>query len=278
MDINNYIASGILEDYALGTASDQECREVECMMKIYPEIADALRLYESDLERFASAYAKKAPSDMRGAVMSKLHGVKQDSPMHLVKESTVGEQPKEIRIESHVTEKKSGWTYLAAAAAVIAIMVAAWQFTQNQSKDQRIQELAESQNALNTQSNELQSQVAQLSEGLSEMYNPAVKKVTLKSVKEGDNMQMALMWNTKTGQVKLSTDGLPKLPADKQYQLWVLKDGKPSDMGVLSKTDDGILIASNATIDGDTFAITVEPLGGKSSPSLDQLVVMGAVS
>lgn len=278
MDINNYIASGILEDYALGTAGDQECREVECMMKIYPEIAHALRLYESDLEQFASAYAKKAPSNMRGDVISKLRGVDQDSPIHIVKESIADEQPKEIRVESHVTEKKSGLTYWAAAAAVIAICVAAWQFSENQSKDKRIQELAESQNALNDQTNQLQGQVAQLSEGLSEVYNPAVKKVMLKSVKEGDNMQMALMWNTNTGQVKLSTDGLPKLPSDKQYQLWILKDGKPSDMGVLSKTDNGILIASNTTTDGDTFAITIEPLGGKPSPSLDQLVVMGAVS
>ncbi len=277
MDINNYIASGILEDYALGMAGDQECREVECMMKIYPEIAEALRVCENDLERFASAYAKKTPADMREAVMSKLHGVEQESPMRIVKEAAPIEKAKEIRVESHVTEKKSGFAYVAAAAAVIAFCVAAWQFTENKSKDQRIQELAESQSALNTQTNELQNQVAQLSDGLSEMYNPAVKKVMLKSVKEGDNMQMALMWNTKTGQVKLSTDGLPKLPSDKQYQLWVLKDGKPSDMGVLSKTDDGILIASNETMDGDTFAITVEPLGGKPSPSLDQLVVMGAV-
>lgn len=277
MDINNYITSGILEDYALGMAGDQECREVECMMKIYPEIAEALRLCESDLERFASAYAKKAPADVRDAVMSKLQSVVQDPPMHIVKNSQSKEEAKEIRIESHVTEKKSSFAYWAAAAAVIAICVAAWQFAQNKSKDQRIQELAESQNILNGQTNELQNQVAQLSEGLTEMYNPAVKKVMLKSVKEGENMQMALMWNTKTGQVKLNPEVLPVLPSDKQYQLWVLKDGKPSDMGVLSKTEDGILIASNAAMEGDTFAITVEPLGGKPSPSLDQLVVMGAV-
>lgn len=277
MDIKNYIASGILEDYALGMASDQECREVECLSKIYPEIAEALRVYENDLEKFASAYAKKAPADLRSSVMSKLSGVKQDSPIHAVKDSPSESKPRDLEIKSEVINKKPSWAYWAAAAAVLAICVAAWQFAENQSKDQRIQELAASQNALNSQTADLQNQVAQLSDGLNEMYNPAIKKVMLKSVKKDDNMQMALMWNTKTGQVKLSTKELPKLPADKQYQLWVLKDGQPSDMGVLSKTDDGILIASNAAMDGDTFAITVEPLGGKPSPSLDQLVVMGAV-
>jgi len=70
---------------------------------------------------------------------------------------------------------------------------------------------------------------------------------------------------------------LPELPADKQYQLWVLKEGVPSDMGVLPKDFNNVFLAGELAIEGDAFAITIEPLGGLPDPSLDQLVFYGTV-
>ena len=167
---------------------------------------------------------------------------------------------------------------MAAAAAIIAICFAAWQYSENQASKSELQALSNEQNQIQERSVELEQRVAELSDGLNEVYNPSVRKVMLNSVKENDPTKLALLWNKETGEVKLNTSALPSLPADKQYQLWVLKDGKPSDMGVLSKSDTGILIASNTAMEGDAFAITVEPLGGLPSPSLDQLVVMGSTT
>lgn len=42
MDIEDYIASGILENYVFGHVSAQEMQEVECMSHIYPEIKEEL--------------------------------------------------------------------------------------------------------------------------------------------------------------------------------------------------------------------------------------------
>ncbi len=273
MDIKTYISSGILQEYALGHVNDQERREVECLSKIYPELKEALQIAEADLEQFAKAYAKKAPSELRSTILSAVKEHAQEPAMQVV--GKVQEADKEIVVQSEVTERKSIWTGLSAAAAVIAICLAGWQFAENNSTKEELQALQNQQNQLQQVSVELENRIAQLSDGLNEVYNPSVRKVTLKSVKENDNTKLALLWNTETGEVKLNTSGLPALPADKQYQLWVLTDGVPADMGVLSKTEQGILVASNATKKGDAFAITIEPLGGKASPSLDQLVVLG---
>ena len=278
MDINAYISSGILEEYALGHISDQERREVECMSKIYPEINVALATAEKDLESFATAFAVKPPSGTRENILAAVKQQAQDSTMHSVTKDHKLAEPKEIFIQSEVTERKSTWGAWAAAAAVIAMAIAAWQYTENQAGKDELQALRIEQNTLENKSVDLESRLAKLSEGLNEVYNPFVKKVTLKSVIENNSTQLALLWNTETGEVKLNPSALPKLPSDKQYQLWVLKDGKPKDMGVLSKTDEGILIASNATKEGDAFAITIERLGGNESPNLDQLVVMGEIS
>lgn len=278
MDINAYISSGILQEYALGHVSDQERREVECMSKIYPEIQEALALAENDLEKFATAYAIKPPSGTRESILAAVKQHPQDEAMKVLPQEEKPAEPKEIFIQSEVTEHKSAWGAWAAAAAVLAIAIAVWQYSDNQAANDELQALRVQQNALENKSADLELRIAQLTDGLNEVYNPSVKKVILKSVKENTNTQLALLWNTETGEVKLNPAELPALPSDKQYQLWVLKDGKPKDMGVLSKTETGILIASNATVEGDSFAITIEPLGGKASPSLDQLVVMGAIS
>ena len=42
MNINDYISSGILEQYVLGDISPQEKKEVECMSHIYPELQEEL--------------------------------------------------------------------------------------------------------------------------------------------------------------------------------------------------------------------------------------------
>jgi anti-sigma-K factor RskA len=123
--------------------------------------------------------------------------------------------------------------------------------------------------------NDLQNEVSDVNENLADIYDPEVKKVVLEPAQEGSETRLAVTWNTQNGEVKLDPSTLPELPADQQYQLWVLTDGQPTSMGVLPKDARQVMLASEKTTKGDAFAITIEPLGGKESPTLEQLVVMG---
>jgi len=83
-------------------------------------------------------------------------------------------------------------------------------------------------------------------------------------------------WNTAQKAVYVDVSQLPKPPEGKQYQLWVLKDGVPIDQGMVVYEGKGIKRMKNA--DGaDAFAFTLEDLGGKPSPTMDQLKVLGKV-
>jgi len=59
--IKDYIESGILEAYVLGSASEAEERELLQLKKQYPQIQDALAELESDLERIAQHMAIAPP-------------------------------------------------------------------------------------------------------------------------------------------------------------------------------------------------------------------------
>lgn len=286
MDIRSYIASGILEDYAHGTVSDQERREVQCLSKIYPEIREALDLIEVDLEYFAGAYAKKAPVGLRDKILGEVRKHEQDAGDATATDADGGEafvasaktaeapeakvigmkqapsEPPKSRGSFHV-----GW----AAAAAVLLAFGVWQFAENAATSQRLA-------AEEIQQAETEAQLREVNNQLTEVFDPSVKKVVLNGVGEQANSQLALFWNTESGKIKIDPTVLPDLPADLQYQLWVLIDGKPVDMGMLPKEASDILFADGTTLEGQTFAITAEPLGGKPRPSLDKLIAIGDVA
>lgn len=61
MEIKEYIESGILEAYVLGSASEQEAQQLLQFKKQYPEIQTALDELETDMERIASYMAVTPP-------------------------------------------------------------------------------------------------------------------------------------------------------------------------------------------------------------------------
>ena len=60
-DIQEYIESGILELYVLGSASEEEERELLTYKEKFPEVKQALFELETDMERIAEEMAIKPP-------------------------------------------------------------------------------------------------------------------------------------------------------------------------------------------------------------------------
>jgi anti-sigma-K factor RskA len=68
---------------------------------------------------------------------------------------------------------------------------------------------------------------------------------------------------------------MPKLPTDKQYQLWALIDGKPVDLGLFDQPQRNVILKMKNTQKADAFAITIESRGNTGGPNLEQLQSMG---
>ena len=73
MNTKEYIESGIIEQYVMGTVSAQERQEVECMSHIYPEIAAELISVQTAMEAFATSMQKTPPADLKNKIMASLH-------------------------------------------------------------------------------------------------------------------------------------------------------------------------------------------------------------
>jgi hypothetical protein len=72
--------------------------------------------------------------------------------------------------------------------------------------------------------------------------------------------------------------GLPALPADKTYQLWLIKDGQRDSGGLFRVTQDGfglhVIRTERPLSEYSAVGITVEPAGGSPAPTSPR--VLGA--
>jgi anti-sigma-K factor RskA len=107
--------------------------------------------------------------------------------------------------------------------------------------------------------------------------NPAFKRVVMKGTEQAPSAMASVYWNQTTKEVYLSIREMKELSAEKQYQLWAIIDGKPVDAGVFDVTKGTLLRMKNVEPGATTFAVTVEPKGGKASPSIETMQVAGNV-
>jgi len=269
MDVREYIQSGILEEYNLGTLSQQEMQEVECMSKIYPEIREALYKVEEDLEVFARTYAKKPPKGTKEKILKAVQSENREEKVISI--------PSAASDEESSAQSRPTLTWLA-AAAIIGFAFAIWQFYENQNKSLEIATLKSENSRIESQYLGLEMELAELSEGMDEMYDPMLQKVVMNPVMDGVESKVSVFWNKNNGEVKLDPSSLPEIAENEQYQLWVIRDGKPVDMGILPKKIKGALKASQKTMSGEAFALTIEPLGGREQPTMEKMVVMAPLA
>ncbi len=86
-------------------------------------------------------------------------------------------------------------------------------------------------------------------------------------------------WDSRSKDVYLLVNNLPKPASQKQYQLWAIVDGKPVDAGMvdLSGSQDNMLLKMRNIPEAQAFAITLEKEGGSPSPTMEAMYVLGKV-
>lgn len=135
-------------------------------------------------------------------------------------------------------------------------------------------ELARLKDELNGARRSLDIQTRQLAEYrrvFRALEGSVLRQVDMRSVDAGGGQATARALFSSDGGLILLARGLPKLPANKCYQLWIVRKGGPAIVsGGLLQTDTqgrGILFAgsSDNLKDATGFAITDEPEGGSVS-------------
>lgn len=278
MNIKEYIASGILELYLLGALSPEESAEVTTMVSKHSELKEVLETLEKDLMNVAEI---NVPELLNNNILE--HALLRiEAKTNALHEKN--EAPKVIPITPNVDSNTAGnnsfFKLSAIAAAVLLLISLGLNYslyqeninTQNQLADFnfKVEKLIQENEANTLHASELSAQLQILADA-------STSKVTLRGIEGKESFLATVFWNNETKQTFVSVNDLPEAPKGMQYQLWALFDGQPIDAGVFNaENKSGIQIAKNIE-SAQTFAVTLEEEGGKPTPNLEQLYVIGNV-
>jgi anti-sigma-K factor RskA len=248
VNIKEYISSGIVESYVLGLATEQERIEFEQLCLRNPELVAARNEFEEKLEKQAFEKAITAPGFLKEKILTTIR-----EEQSFVKEAKI------IAMEKNPTQKSS-WSRYVAAAAVILLLVSAYFAYDFYLKNE---ELKGSYSRLKSQVDSINNELVQQKKS---MMDPDAAVVVSMVGTQPTPSTANVYWDTASKSVFLVVKNLPKLPNEKQYQLWAFIDGKPLDLGLFDATDDKVILKMKNTQKADAFAITIENKGNGPVP------------
>lgn len=263
MNIQEIIESGSLELYVMGALTPEENTEIDALRKLHPELNEEIRRIEDAMIAYADSHAIKPKEELKQKIAEKLQ--------FSVTLDMGGEMVDSIQIQM------PGIYRYAAAAAILVLLVLggstfyfAHQYNETSSQLSHLQsektQLANQVRLLSGESDKVKGELAVA-------LSPENKKIPLLGTPASPNSKAVIYWNSATGTTYVNTAMLPQAPSDKQYQLWAMVNGKPVDLGVISK--DSSFTAQKLVQNATAFAITLEPIGGTPQPTTDMLVLGG---
>jgi anti-sigma-K factor RskA len=263
VNISEYISSGILDAYAAGLLSARDRAEVEANLARYAELRNELAAIEETQEKFLAQSAITPPVHVKEKLFAAIDA----------------QQAKVIPLQP-VVSNPSFWRYAVAASISLALVAsylaydyrAKWLNTVVSLNDliAQNQQIAQDYNVVNNRIDKIENDVKVLN-------NPAFKRIVMGGTPNSPTSMAYVYWNENTQEVYLSLQNMRKLSKENQYQLWAIIDGKPVDAGVFDGNLAGLLKMKEIGKGAAAFAVTIEPRGGKASPSIETMQVVGNV-
>jgi anti-sigma-K factor RskA len=264
VNVREFISSGILESYLLGTASSDEIRQVQEMEKLHPEIREELDLIESSLVEHASTYAGASSAHMENRI----------------RKNIFPSASSETRVLPISSAPKNNYRIFAIAAglllAISLFLGYSWYSSllhSNEMAKQHESELEE----LNIRFKQYEAELASLDHSLKIIEDPSNKRITLAGTPLSPSSAAIVYWNQNDRSVHIDVRSLPEAPAGKQYQLWAIVDGKPVDAGVFEIDQTLQLQQMKVMPAAQAFAVTLENSGGNAQPTLEAMYLLGNV-
>lgn len=243
--IHSFLESDILERYLLGDTSTEESLRAERYIAMYPDVRDTYNQLQENLEIFAKMHALHAPEDLKGRILAKIKAQKRNG---------------------------SKFYRMAIAASFVAFLFAgATYFFWNQSQD-----LQEKNSMVSNQIKDLRSDMRVQLEDLRNQYivlnNPNTKRLQVRGNQRAKELKAIAYVNPVKKLSYVNVSNLPQLPEEQCYQMWAEVNGELVSLGIINEFDNAEQLLALPYADDAVSYITIEPKGGKLTPSVDKIV------
>ena len=233
--------------------STAEKAEVEGYIRAFPDLKVDIAEIERSLELFAKSASLKAPAGLKDKILDQIknEGVSEKTKLHTPSSGSFGM-----------------WRMVAALFG-LGILLFGYLFWQKSSEAELIQqELTASRDSCEQSTQQLTDQLRLLQQ----LTYPDNKILPFTATPGFASTDLYLHHNSETKRNFIQVRNLPAIAANQSYQLWSLKPNQaPIPLDVFDLPATGLIEVRY--VDGtETYAITIEPRGGKDSPTLENLI------
>ncbi len=265
MNLNEYIESGLLELYVCGALSPEESIEISKKLHEHPEIKSEVEQIESALQYLGTAVAPYNPEELLDSIKQKLKNMDHSIPVIVAK-------PK----------RTTNWTaYIGWAACIILAIGLLALFQKNHSLRTELRAVAIKNVQIEQEIENVRKSSEKTKQLLGILRDYDLTRVPLKGQKIAPDVFVNILWDQKENRAFIDAKDLPEPPPGKVYQVWslTLDPLTPTSIGLLDQfeEDENKIFVLNNPNNSEAFGITLEPAGGSTSPTMEQLYVLGAV-
>ena len=262
IDVEKYIASGILEQFVAGTLSEEENLKIQGYANTYPEIRKEI----ISIEKAILAMTKTSSPGLSQNSFDKIR----DEIQPII--PLVGKEHQERKSWLTVT----GW-----AACLLFAATSFWMYLKNEDLKTEVEVVNQKNSSLENQILVIRNNASRTKSIWNQLRVKNVSVISLGGQTAAPEAFAKVYWDQNTNKVFIDSQGLPDPPSGYDYQVWSLKLNPltPTSIGLLnnySENTDRIFELENPN-DSEAFGITLEPKGGSKTPTLEQLYTLGTV-
>jgi anti-sigma-K factor RskA len=264
MNAIELIESGLLELNAMGIATEEEQKLIIRHLTSDQSTKAELDEIEICLEKLARYYAIEPDSKVKSNIEQQIWKTDQEiNPF----EQPISEEGRKIKF----------YQWWPVATSILFFLMAGfgfWGYKNLLDTQENLTQVKSDYENLSVENQSLYNDQQKMVSFGKYLNNEGAVQVMLHSTKK-DPMKATLFWNPKTHEIWLVGTNLPKLPEGKQYQMWGIVDGKPTDAGVFNASSQGTMMVPMKPIQKPTmFAVTVENQGGSTNPTMNSMCLM----
>ncbi len=262
MENKDYIESGILELYVYGLLSESENDQVTAMSNKNPEIKEEILSIEKAVINLSSSFSPFISHSQFEKIKAQL-------------------ELKHSRVVTLQTGSK--WTsYIGWAASVALLVGIGYQYSKLKETNNQVVTIEKEKSKLQETVVDLEDKNKATETVLTVVRDENNTVISLGGQAAAPSAKAKIYWNKQTQVVYVDASGLPEPPEGKEYQIWSLKlvpQLTPTSIGMLAnfKDNKSKVFAVEKTGDAEAFGITLEPIGGSASPTMEQLYTLGKV-
>ena len=288
MNAQDYISSGLLEAYVLGSLDLAEAEQVAGAICRFPEVAAEIDNIEALLLRKAESEAVAPPPELQEKIWAAIvaSGAVTTDGTDSISSASVVEAPpsgkpatKVIPLGGRSSSRVVSWQAAAIWLALAGSVVANYMLWSGRNADkEQVAALQQQVDTMGQRQHLLASNLDRYRQEAEMMAKPGMQPVVMQSIVKDHPMAATVYWDKAKSEAYVSIQKLPPAPEGMQYQLWAIADGKPVDIGMLDNdivAKGGMQKVTKAVVSGQAFAISLEKAGGSPTPTPDKIYVMG---